>query len=99
MRTQLIILTLVLTGIISMLAIQGVSAQPSFIPVEARLSNANLLATPTPAQPPAQPSPDGPPLSLTISMLCFCFMLLLIIGVFILGVVVRNQDRKDHVDD
>ncbi len=82
-----------------MLAFQGVSAQPSIIPVEARLSNVNLFTTPTPAQPPAQPSPGGPPLSLTLSMLCFCFMLLLIIGVFVLGVVVRNQDRKDHVDD
>lgn len=99
MRTQLIILTLVLTGIISMLAFQGVSAQPSFIPVEARLSNANLLTTPTPAQPPAQPSPGGPPLSLTISMLCFCLMLLLIIGVFVVGVVVRNQNSKDHMKD
>ncbi len=99
MRTQLTILTLVLTGIISTLAFQSVSAQPSFIPVEARISNANLLAAPTPAQPPAQLNPGGPPLSLTISMLCFCFMLLLIIGVFVLGVVVRNQDHKDHVND
>lgn len=99
MRTQLTILTLVLTGIISTLAFQSVSAQPSFIPVEARISNANLLATPTPAQPPAQLNPGGPPLSLTISMLCFCLMLLLIIGVFVVGVVVRNQNSKDHMKD
>ena len=99
MRTQLTILTLVLTGIISTLAFQSVSAQPSFIPLEARISNANLLATPTPARQPAQLNPGGPPLSLTISMLCFCFMLLLIIGVFVVGVVVRNQNSKDHMKD
>ncbi|MDP1715540.1 MAG: hypothetical protein Q8L41_12420 [Anaerolineales bacterium] len=99
MRTQLTFFTLLLLAIISTLAFQDVSAQPSFSPVEVRLSNANPLTTPVPAQLPAQPNPGGPPLSLTISMLCFCFMLLLIIGVFVLGVVVRNQNRKDHVDD
>lgn len=101
MRTQLTILTLVLTGIISMLVFQGVSAQPSFIPVEAPVSNANPLSTPAPDEyeESTQTTAGGPPLSLSLSMLCLCLVMLLIIGIFVLGVAVRTQNHKDHVDD
>ncbi len=98
MRTQLTIFTLLLLGIISTLAFQGVSAQPSFVPAEAPALNANPLATPTPYEAAEQTTTGGPPLSLTLSMLCFCLMLLLISGVFVLGVVVRTQNHKNHVD-
>ena len=37
----------------------------------------------------------GPPLSLTLSLLCFCLVFLLLIGVFVLGVMVRMPSRKD----
>ncbi len=76
---------ILLIGIVSALAF----AQPSFTQASA--------STPTPSIPIDQPAnPGGPPLSLTISLLCFCLALLLIIGVFVLGVVVR---RKGSADD
>ena len=36
----------------------------------------------------------GPPLSLTIALLCFCGVLSLIIGVFVLGIMARNDAGK-----
>jgi len=38
---------------------------------------------------------DGPPLSLTLSLVCFCGMLLLILGVFVLGVIVRRDTSRN----
>ncbi|MCZ2120873.1 MAG: hypothetical protein LC108_01255 [Anaerolineales bacterium] len=36
-------------------------------------------------------------LMLNIAMLCFCGMLLLVVGVFILGVVVRRDNAKKGI--
>lgn len=99
MRTQLTVFIFILIGMTSTLAARNVSAHPSIIPVEAIDSNAYLLATPAPFATPTPTAPGGPPLSLTISLLCFCFLLLLIGGVFVLGVIVRTRNRKDHVDE
>jgi hypothetical protein len=41
---------------------------------------------------------NGPPLSLTLILLGFCCIILLIIGVIVLGVVVRKQNQKDDGD-
>jgi len=42
---------------------------------------------------------QAPPLSLTISLLCFCGVLLLIIGVPILGIIVRKDAGKTDTED
>lgn len=41
----------------------------------------------------------GPPLSLTISLLCFCGVLLLILGVFVLGIFARKDAGKTDTED
>lgn len=82
-RAKIIIFTLLLIGILSPLAI----APPSVF-ASARTTNAVPLTTPAPSVP---ATPNGPPLSLTISLLCFCLTLLLIIGVFVLGIFARRQ--------
>jgi len=88
---------------------RAVSAQPTaqptptYVPTIVPISGAPMvaqIATPTPiptssfTDSPADPTPSGPPLSLTITLLCFCLLFLLIIGVVILGFIVRSQNRK-----
>lgn len=41
---------------------------------------------------------EGPPLELTIILLCFCGLFLLLIGVVILGFIVRKEVGKDNSD-
>lgn len=89
MRTKLLLFVLLLIGLISTLAF----AQPAYS-TASPVSTANPLFTPAPSQPVDQTAPSGPPLSLTLSLLCFCLVLLLIFGVFVLGVVTRNQNYK-----
>jgi hypothetical protein len=36
----------------------------------------------------------GPPLALTIALLCFCLIFVLIIGVIVLGFIVRKDNAK-----
>ncbi len=92
MQPRIAIFVVLIIGFISTLAF----AQPPAISVDARTTNFYPLATPTPSVPAEQTTPSGPPLSLTLSMLCFCLVLLLIVGVFVLGIFVR---RKGGVDD
>ena len=40
----------------------------------------------------------GPPLSLTITLLCFCIIFLLIIGVAVLGFIARRNPNPDKED-
>ena len=71
---------------------------PTFVPV----SGAPLSVTPTPYVIPTSSFLDdssplnggGPPRSLTIALICFCFLLLLIFGVIILGLIVRSGNLK-----
>jgi hypothetical protein len=85
------------------------TAQPSptYVPTIVPISGAPVIAqvaTPTPiptssfSDGPTDQTPSGPPLSLTIILLCFCLLFLLIIGVVILGFVVRAQNRKAGVN-
>jgi len=77
---------------------------PTYVPTIVPISGAPLVSEITPtliptssfdAQPTeTTPTHGSPPLALTIALLCFCFIFLLIIGVIILGVVVRNQNLK-----
>jgi cytochrome c-type biogenesis protein CcmH/NrfF len=43
--------------------------------------------------------PAGPPLSLTIALLCFCGVFLLIIGVPILSILARKDAGKNDTED
>lgn len=75
---------------------------PTFVPTIIPISGAQPPITPTPFVVPtssfSQPAPplsvSGPPLILTLSLFGFCCVLLLIIGVAVLGVIVRAQNRK-----
>lgn len=81
---------------------------PTYVPTIAPVSGVPLVlqttATPLPTSSfngqstPAAAAPTGPPLGLTIALLCFCLIFLLIIGVIVLGLVVRRDNRKggDH---
>ncbi|MBI5964622.1 MAG: collagenase [Chloroflexi bacterium] len=92
---------------------RAVSAQPTaqptptFVPTIVPVSGAPIAVTPTPYAIPTStindngstPGLAGPPIWLTVSLLCFCCMLMLIIGVFVLGFVVRSQNHKARKND
>jgi hypothetical protein len=70
---------------------------PTYIPVQ----GIPQAVTPTPFVIPTSsfgeespPMRSGPPLSLTIALLCFCLVFLLIVGVIVLGFVVRKDNAR-----
>jgi hypothetical protein len=72
---------------------------PTQVPTYMPVSGAPLAITPTPLFIPTSsfteaPKPSGPPLALTIACVCICGVMLLIIGVLVLGVVVRRGNDK-----
>lgn len=78
---------------------------PTFVPTIVPVSGGsfNLQTTPTPIPTsssvglPTETTPfgrSGPPLALTVMLLAFCCLTLLVIGVVVLGLVVRNQNKK-----
>ncbi|MCC6498657.1 MAG: hypothetical protein IT313_00170 [Anaerolineales bacterium] len=89
---------------------RAVSAQPTaqptptYVPTIVPVSGSQFTqgATPTAiptsssnSQPTPQPTQQNrPPLSLTLALLCFCLIFLLIIGVVILGFIVRRGNQK-----
>lgn len=82
---------------------------PTYVPTIMPISGAPqaLQVTPTPiptssfSDGPSDQTgtPTGPPLWLTLTLLCFCLLFLLVIGVVILGFVVRSQNRKAGVNN
>lgn len=78
---------------------------PTYVPTIVPVSGGtfNLQATPTaiptsssagsPTET-ATPGPSGPPLALTLILLGLCCIMLLIVGVVVLGFVVRSQNNK-----
>jgi hypothetical protein len=77
---------------------------PTFVPTIVPVSGAPLAVTPTPYVVPTSSSadrspiaptisPSGPPIALTIALLCFCCVFGLLIGIIVLGVVLA-QRRK-----
>ena len=73
---------------------------PTIVPVGGQVSA--LQATPTPVptsffneQPTQTPTRTGPPLELTMILLGMCCIFLLLVGVVVLGFVVRSQNRKE----
>ena len=80
---------------------------PTHVPTFVPISGVPLAVTPTPYAIPTSSfseteSPEvrsGPPILLTVALLCFCLVFLLIIGVIVLGVLLRRGNTKggDHV--
>lgn len=75
---------------------------PTFVPTYVPISAAPLAVTPTPYAVPtssftgSENVPKGPPIWLTIALVCICIVILLIFGVLILGFVVRTQNQKSQ---
>ena len=80
---------------------------PTIVPVGGQVSSAlQVMSTPVPTSSfggePTQtqtPVRTGPPLALTMILLGMCCAFLILIGVVVLGFVVRRQNRQggDHV--
>ena len=65
---------------------------------------AQATAGPTPTSLPAAPATDpavrgSPPLSLTLILLGLCCFFILLVGIFVLGFVVRNQSIREGQKD
>ena len=72
---------------------------PTFVPMGGVASVIQVTSTPVPTssfggQPTPTPGRAGPPLSLTLILLGMCCIFLLLVGVVVLGFVVRFQNRK-----
>lgn len=72
---------------------------PTIVPVGGIPLVAQLTSTPVPTssfdgQPTQVPSRTGPPRALTLILLAMCCVFLVLIGVIVLGLVLRNQNRK-----
>ena len=81
-----------------------VQPTPTFVPtiVPVSVGSLNLQVTPTAiptfsssvSPTPTPPTRSGPPLALTLILAGLCCLMLLIVGVVVLGFVVRNQNSK-----
>jgi hypothetical protein len=86
-------------------ALPTVQPTPTHVPTFVPVSGAPLAVTPTPFAVPTSSSVEpssplnAPPLSLTIILAGFCCLVLLIIGVFVFGFIVRrgNAAGGNHV--
>lgn len=75
---------------------------PTFVPTYVPVSGSPLAVTLTPYTIPTSSftgmdnTPKGPPIGLTILLVCICGILLLIFGVLILGLIVRTQNQNEQ---
>ena len=76
---------------------------PTIVPISGAAGSVVLQATPTPiptsssSGQPAETAPPqraGPPLALTLVLFGLCCILLVLVGMVVLGFVVRNQNRQ-----
>lgn len=76
---------------------------PTFVPTIVPVGGVSILAqvtsTPVPTssfngQPTQAPVRRGPPLALTLILLAMCCVFMVLIGILVLGFVVRSQNRK-----
>jgi hypothetical protein len=77
---------------------------PTFVPVAGISSALQVTPTPVPTSsasgPPTEtPARTGPPLALTMILLGMCCVFLVLIGVVVLGFVVRSQNRQGGDND
>jgi hypothetical protein len=77
---------------------------PTIVPVGGVASALQITSTPIPTssfggQPTETPARTGPPLGLTLLLLGMCCIFLVLIGVVVLGFIVRRQNRQggEHV--
>jgi hypothetical protein len=78
-------------------------ASPTFVPTIVPVSGGSFIlqTTPTPiptstsGQPTGTPTRAGPPLTLTLILLGMCCMFLILVGIVVLGFVVRGQNMKE----
>lgn len=73
---------------------------PTIVPIGGLASALQVTSTPVPTssfggQTTPVPTPTGPPLALTLTLLVMCCVFLVLIGVVVLGFIVRGQNRKD----
>ncbi|HEX5808050.1 MAG TPA: peptidase MA family metallohydrolase [Anaerolineales bacterium] len=73
---------------------------PTIVPVGGVASALQITSTPVPTssfggQPTEAPARTGPPLALTLTLLAMCCIFLVLIGIVVLGFVVRSQNRKE----
>ncbi len=72
---------------------------PTIVPVGGVPVVTQVTATAVPTssfggQPTSTPTRTGPPLALTLILLSLCCIFLVLVGVIVLGLVLRNQNRK-----
>ncbi|MGE5775679.1 MAG: peptidase MA family metallohydrolase [Chloroflexota bacterium] len=78
---------------------------PTIVPVGGVPVAAQMTATPVPtssfdgSQPTQAPTRTGPPLALTMILLALCCVFLILIAVVVLGLVLRNQNRKGGTNE
>jgi hypothetical protein len=77
---------------------------PTFVPMGGAAAVLQVTSTPVPtssfgSQPAEAPARSGPPLTLTMILLALCCVFFVLIGVVVLGFVLRNQSRQggNHV--
>lgn len=73
---------------------------PTIVPVGGVSAALQVTSTPVPTssfnqQPTPAPTPTGPPLTLTLILLGMCCAFLVLIGVVVLGFVVRRENRRE----
>jgi hypothetical protein len=74
---------------------------PTIVPVSGQADSVlQVTPTPVPTSSFSEPTPEvpartGPPLGLTLILLGMCCIFLVLIGVVVLGFVVRGQNRKE----
>lgn len=73
---------------------------PTIVPMGGVSSVLQVTSTPVPTssfggQPTQTPARTGPPLALTLVLLGMCCIFAVLIGIVVLGFVVRNQNRKE----
>ena len=86
---------------VSLLAVKMTLASPlpdtGNLPLAADSPLLQTIQTPFPTSAPDGPeasAPTGPPLTLTLTLLGLCCAFLILIGVVILGFVVRRENRR-----
>ena len=99
-----LIFGLSLLTITSVLIIPPAVDQVTNVPFRGEFFSAQATPSPIPTsafetQPAGTPVRGRPPLSLTLILFALCCGFLLLIGMFILGFIVRNQNMKEWKKD
>jgi hypothetical protein len=89
-------------GLSSLVVVQATAQPtPTYVPTYIPIAGIPLAVTPTPGAIPtssfedsnSQPFSSGPPVALTVALICFCLAFLLVIGVVVLWFVMRSGNK------